>query len=257
MGKVIIFDFDDAIYTSFNQKKIKEKKISRLEHILKKADLVIIENDINKAYSEQFNKNVITITGPIECNRYRPALNKNNKKVIMGWIGSPNSSIYLSLLEKPLEVLGKKYPGKFELLLIGAPNISNPNVTVDVQPWTLNSELELLAKVDIGLMPLHDDVWSQGKGGYKILQYMAIGIPTVASPISINKILVRHGETGYLASTEEEWTRFLELLILDEQKRKDFGIRARQIAMNEYSFEHYSGIVIDEIKKLSSSKLYN
>jgi glycosyltransferase involved in cell wall biosynthesis len=254
MGKQLVYDFDDAIYTSFDFKEIKSRKLSRLKHILKKAGLIIVENDMNKEFSEQFNKNVIIITGPIECSRYKPSIKSNNEKIVIGWIGSPNSSIYLSLVEKPLKKLSEKYPAKFELLLIGAPAVDMPGVDLYIQPWTIDTEIALLDKFDIGLMPLYNDPWCLGKGGYKILQYMAMGIPTIASPVGINCELIKNGENGYLAGNEDDWIKYLEELILNKERRKQLGALARQIAVREYSFEKYSEMVMKELKKLSGSK---
>ena len=104
----------------------------------------------------------------------------------------------------------------------------------------LGAEVEFLGRFDIGVMPMPDDKWTRGKGGYKLLQYMAMGIPCISSPVGINREIVKHDETGFLAESEEDWFQFLERLILDDQLRSSMGTAGRQRAQSEYSFETFT-----------------
>jgi glycosyltransferase involved in cell wall biosynthesis len=114
-------------------------------------------------------------------------------------------------------------------------------------PWALASEVAALETFDVGLMPLTDDPWARGKGGYKILQYMAVGIPTVASPVGINAEMVRPGVTGFLAGDQETWVTALEALVLAAELRARLGAQARECAVERYSLAHAAPILLDAL----------
>jgi len=114
-------------------------------------------------------------------------------------------------------------------------------------PWTLAGEVDALATFDVGLMPLTDDPWSRGKGGYKILQYMAMGIPTVASPVGVNRDLVEHGVTGFLADTSDEWVTALERLATDASLRRQMGDAARRAALDRHSIDHHAPALVQAL----------
>ena len=124
------------------------------------------------------------------------------------------------------------------IIAIGAKNekiLEGKNI--EIINWSLKTELVHLSKFDIGIMPLANDLWTKGKGGYKILQYMAIGIPAVASPVGINKCLIKNGYNGFLASNEIECIEKIEYLILNKDKRIKMGENGRILAENNYSIE--------------------
>jgi glycosyltransferase involved in cell wall biosynthesis len=103
--------------------------------------------------------------------------------------------------------------------------------------WVFEAENENIGQMDIGLMPLPDNDWTRMKGGYKLLQYMAAGIPCVASPVGINQSIIKPGENGFLASNDEEWYLVLERLITDPELRIKLGVNGRKDAVELYSRE--------------------
>lgn len=234
----IIFDFNDAIFI-FRGKRVKKWRPKhhqlKIKHILKISKLIIVENRYNREFAVKYNSNVEIITGPIDTDRYFPKLNKSSGEVVLGWIGSYSTTKYLRIIENPLKLLSLRYPN-LVLELIGAEDIIIEGVKVKIKRWSLDSEVSNLQNFDIGIMPLPDDNWTRGKGGYKLLQYCAIGIPCVASPVGINKEIVREGINGFLAKDEKEWVEKLVLLIKDKELRERLGRKAREIAVKEYSF---------------------
>ncbi len=253
----IVFDFDDAIYTydavSSDREKEKVRKVyrPRLEGILQISRLVTVENEETAAFASSFCKNILKITGPIDTDRYSPKIPKTfrKKKVTLGWIGSSTTTPHI----KEMFPCFKKLVGKYshiEIKLIGARSFDTNNVPARFVDWSLSTEVTELEDFDIGIMPLPDNEWARGKGGYKLLQYMAISIPSVASPVGINKKLIKEGENGFLASSEEEWLDKLAQLIEDKDLREQMGRRGREIAEREYSFYHYTPLLIQELKKL-------
>jgi glycosyltransferase involved in cell wall biosynthesis len=250
LGKRIVFDFDDAIYSTFDGRSPKDRKLKKLAHTLKNASLVVVENEANRAYAQALCPKVTIITGPIECNRYRPAPRPSAGRVVIGWIGSSNSSIYLAMLRAPFQALARRFPGQFGVLLVGVSQGPFEEVPVECRPWSLDTEVDLLGRFDVGVMPLFDDQWTQGKGGYKILQYMAMGIPVVASPAGINSLLVREGVDGFLAHDEAEWEERLATLLADQQLRSRMGANGRERAVREYSFEKYAGSLVQALEDI-------
>lgn len=247
-GRRLVFDFDDALYAlAPGQDRglrggIRRRRAQRFERMLKASDLVVIENDINRDYAGQYCRQLLTITGPIDTARYQPVTGRRGP-VILGWIGSPSTTGYLDFLRPVLQELTRRGHA-LVLHLIGAAPFDLPGVEVRRSPWTIDTEVRELGTFDVGLMPLTDDPWSRGKGGYKILQYMAMGIPTVASPIGINVDLVLHGTTGFLGSTVDEWLAALEALITDPERRRAIGERARREALEQHSLERHAPTIL-------------
>jgi len=259
LNKKIIFDFDDAIYTTpdYNldiiSKKLLTKSETYFKNIILNSDLVVLENENTKNYVTSMCDNILLITGPIDTDRYIPVKEKENISfTTIGWIGSPSTTPFLEDIANVFSLLTAKYP-KLLIKLIGADtNILSfkEEKWLKSVKWNLDTEIKELNDFDIGIMPLPNDEWSQGKGGYKILQYMALGIPSIASPIGINSTLIEDGKNGYLVQTSEEWVNKLSLLIENQELRKLIGIKGREMAVQQYSFYTSSERLIAEIKKL-------
>lgn len=231
LNKKIVFDFDDSTFFLKNNYEV-------IKEILKNAKLVIVNNKYNADQVKQFNSDILIIPSPIDTDYYFPQNNRINRKrkdVVIGWIGHPEHANYLFRLKNVFSSLCKKYP-RVQLMVIGAGDLVMEEIKLEKEEWSLDSEVLNLQKFDIGIMPLHDDEVAQGKGGYKLLQYMSIGIPCVASPVGLNCEIIREGENGFLAKTEKEWFKKLSILIENEEIRHKMGKAGRRIAIEEYSF---------------------
>jgi len=230
--KKIIFDFDDAIYA--DQKSYNKK---RFDTQITLFDAIILENIYTKKYvNELGNDKVSLITGPIDCKRYRPGGWFKRDKVVIGWVGSSSTEKYLNVLKNVFEKLSARYE-KLVFEFISAQKININGVRFKFKKWDFSTEVRNLQNFDIGIMPLPDNEWTRGKGGYKLLQYMAVGIPAVASPVGVNKEIIQDGTNGFLADREEEWIEKLSLLIENPELRHKLGMNGR-LAMEEfYSFE--------------------
>lgn len=238
----IFFDFDDAIFTlenpdaSWVNRLRTRRRASGLPAMLRCAHHAIVENAYTAEFAARFCPGVSQITGPVDTARYVPTEKVPTKKVVLGWIGSPTTTRYLDLIRDPLIALARCYP-HLELHLIGAGDFDIDAVTVTRMDWTLETEVGLMQTFDIGLMPLPDDPFTRGKGGYKLLQYMAVGLPVVASPVEINREIVAHGETGFWAETDAEWIAFLGKLIENETLRNRMGTAGRARVVAHYALE--------------------
>jgi glycosyltransferase involved in cell wall biosynthesis len=198
--------------------------------------LIIIENEYTGEYAGRFNPDLLFITGPIDTEHYfMRSEKKGRNEVVIGWIGHPEHRGYILALTHIFKSLCKKYP-EIRIMTIGAGDITMEGVNLITKNWSLETEIDNLHQFDIGIMPLPDDDVARGKGGYKLLQYMALGIPCVASPVGINSTMVKEGENGFLARTDNEWLEKISLLIEDKELRHKMGTIGRKIAVEEYSF---------------------
>lgn len=228
----IFYDFDDAIYINPKRPENREKTANMIQHATK----VIISTDYLMEFCLQNGKRAEIIPSPIEINRISPSVKLQDQIVTIGWIGSPWTSEFLELIKKPLQRLAEKYT--FRFLTVGAkPEYKIPEINHVAKPWIFEAENEEIGQMDIGIMPLPKTDYARMKGGYKLLQYMSAGIPCVASPVGINQSIVKHGENGFLASTDEEWYLVLEKLINNPGLRQKLGANGRKDAIKLYSRE--------------------
>ena len=152
----------------------------------------------------------------------------------IGWVGSPST---WQFVEPVLPVL-QRICGRLgaEFAVIGAGDVKCFPGSF-VKPWSQENEVQDLQNLDIGIMPLPDAPWAHGKCGYKLIQYMACGLPTVASPVGVNSAIVAHGQSGYCATNASEWEDYLTRLISDFALRKRMGTSGRQIVESRYSLK--------------------
>lgn len=230
----VVYDFDDAIFTTEIRSghwlaRWKEARNARgLPAMLALASYAVVENDYTGEFAGRFCP-VLTITGPIDTAPYectRESTIADDDSVVLGWIGSGSTVAYLDRVRKTLQKLAAQFP-RLRLLVIGA-EWSVSGVEVECRPWSLEREAADLAACDIGIMPVPDDPWTRGKGGYKLLQYMAAGLPVVTDPVGINAEIVADGHSGYLVHGEQGWVQALQRLIEDADLRRRLGAVGRQ-----------------------------
>lgn len=228
----IIYDFDDAIYINAEQPGNLEKTASMVKHATK----VVVSTGYLSEFCLNNGQKPELIPSPVETDRIRPTEKPKDRILTIGWIGSPWTSEFLELIEKPLQRLSEKYA--FQFLTVGAKSdYKIIGIKHVAKPWIYEDENEEIGQMDIGLMPLPDNDWTRMKGGYKLLQYMSAGVPCVASPVGINQSIIKPAENGFLASTEEEWYLALERLIKDQPTRVRLGSNGRKDAVELYSRE--------------------
>jgi glycosyltransferase involved in cell wall biosynthesis len=154
--------------------------------------------------------------------------------LVIGWIGSPTTTQYLATLAGVLRQVAARHP--FVLRVSGAAGpIEFDGVDVRRVPWSLDREVELFNTCDIGVYPLTDDDWAQGKCGFKAIQFMASGVPVVASAVGVNREIIQDGVNGFLAAGPEEWVEKLQRLLVDPQLRARFAEAGRRTVDERYS----------------------
>ncbi len=237
----LIFDFDDAIWLndkspnpSFFQKL---KNPAKTKKIISYCDLIIAGNEYLANYARQFNNNVMVIPTTIDLNRDSRIKIEKNEKICIGWTGSFSTIKHFESAIDPLKVIKKKFGELVTFKVIGNGNYKNNTLNIKGLPWEKDTEIADLCEIDIGIMPLPNDDWSKGKCGLKGLQYMALEIPTIMTPVGVNSDIIQDGENGFLASSEEEWVEKLSLLIENKELRKKLGKAGRKTVEKDYSVE--------------------
>lgn len=244
--KPLVFDLDDAIWLP----RVGGSQLLRALHrehavqdIMRRATTVIAGNDFLAEYASRFNRNVTVVPSSINVSDYRRTTNSN----VVGWIGSRTTLAYL----KPLAPVFKQMGIKLRVIASGDP--SQLDFGVEFRPWRLETEMEELSQIGIGIAPLPDTPWEHGKCGVKVLQYMACGIPVVASPAGVHRQFVQHGVTGFLAGSEEEWRQCLRELLDKPDLRERMGAAARDMVAQKYDLRHAAEKVASVLRSAASS----
>jgi glycosyltransferase involved in cell wall biosynthesis len=237
----LIFDFDDAIWidnvSDSNKAFAFLKDASKTSRIIALCDAVFAGNSYLKDYALKFNSNVYEIPTTIDTNEYQRVVLPRNDKIIIGWSGSVTTIKHFEYAVKVLKRIMTKYPDKVSIKVIGDGNYWNEELSIKGLSWNKSTEILDLSSFDIGIMPLPDDEWAKGKCGLKGLQYMALEIPTIMSPVGVNKEIIKDGENGFLASTEDEWLQKLSALIESEELRKKMGKAGRKTVEEKFSVD--------------------
>lgn len=236
-GSRLVFDFDDAIWlpstSEPNRLGAWLKSPGKTATIVALADLVIAGNDYLADYARSHGATVTVIPTTIDTDRYLPREHHDGASPTVGWSGSPTTAHYLDLIVEPLRELRRDMG--ISILTIGAPRWRPPDLPLEAHPWALENEVELLRRIDVGLMPLTDDPWSRGKCGLKALQYMALGSTTIVSPVGVNSEIVTHDVDGLHASTADEWYEAIARCVRDTALRARLGAEARRTVERRYS----------------------
>src|SRR5208283_4737563 len=198
----LILDYDDAAYVRYQKNPFLKNKVARL---MAWADCVVVGNAHLAAYAEQFARRVMQIPTVVDLSRYGKRSAPRGSTVRVAWIGTPITAMFLTPLIPIFETLGQKHP-KLVFRFIGAgKGMAARSFSAELPEWSEELETDLLSECDIGIMPLPDTEFTRGKCGLKLIQYMASGLPVVASPIGANREIVTHGHNGFLASSPTEW----------------------------------------------------
>ncbi len=237
--KKIIYDFDDAIWLTDRQHEpifIKTLRWrTKVFSICKFSYKVSAGNKFLCNYALQNNQHVVLNPTTIDTSKIvlQPSSTRKNQ-INVGWTGSHSTLKYLIELETVLQKLESKYSHvNFIVIADKKPELLLQRMSFI--PWKLETEIDDLRKIDIGIMPLPDNEWTQGKCGFKILQYMALRIPAVASPVGVNGEIIKQKENGFLCSTPQEWFDALSMLIESESLRDELGLKGEKLVNDFYS----------------------
>ena len=242
----LIFDFDDAVFLSYPR---------GTRALCQAADFVFVANEFLAEYARRFSKKVFVLPTSIDLDVYRrPKVATSKPSVpVIGWIGTPSNFGYLRLLTRPLLRLRRSHD--FVLTLITDQSQRHrldlpEDLPLRIVPWTLDDFVENLTTFDVGVCPLPDEPWTRGKSGYKVLEYMALEIPPVASPVGRIADLITPGVDGVLAGTEEEWHAHLRELLENPKLRVEMGRAARKTVEARFSMDAVAREIVGHLDEL-------
>lgn len=256
----VVLDFDDAIFHKYDLhrsaavRRLYGRKIDRL---MQRADLVVAGNDYlaqRARYAGAAHVEILPTVVDLQRYSVSVAVTDSTRPVRIGWIGSPSTVHYLDLLAEPLERLASRHA--IELRCIGAaPRLQG--IPVVPLTWREDTEVASIAACDIGIMPLTDSPWERGKCGYKLIQYMACGLPVVASPVGVNRQIVEEGVNGLLAADGRQWEEALERLVQDASLREQYGSAGRRAVEERYNLQVTARRLVLWLQQISGTQEYS
>lgn len=245
----LIFDYDDALFihkqSRFNPLGNFLKPKNKIYDIFKAVDCAIAGNDFLREAAQPHCPYAITLEVAEDTDRikHRPP-HHNSKPLIIGWLGSTSTVKYIGLIQSAMRRIKHDFPDViFEI--VGGGDFHLEGLCFKHTAWSLDEELNALTRFDIGIMPLPQDSWSKGKSGGKARTYMAAGVPVIAQNIGYNKHLIKHGETGLLAETEEEWYHAMKTLLKNPKLRQSMGEAARRDIIRRFSPKDKADELVD------------
>ena len=237
----MVFDFDDAIYLpsiAYRNPLDRLRDFDKPAQLIGMASRVVAGSDHLRNYALQFVRGaprVTVIPTVVDTDEYRPASPRPPAgRCVIGWIGTPRGSSYLRSLVDVMAELVRSAP-QVCFKFVGADPFDAGSLPIEFKAWRLEDEVKDLQSFDIGIMPLTDDEETRGKCGFKLIQYMSVGIPVVCSPVGANLTIVESCGNGFFASTPTEWFTGLDRLAKDAQLRRALGCRGRLLAQARYS----------------------
>ncbi len=249
LKKRLIYDFDDAVMYRNASSGDPHSVARRLafRSMMRFADVVIAGNSFLKGEAEKYRTDVRVLPTPIDAERYPEKTYAVKTGVDIGWIGSASTIHYLERRKDIWDGLGEKYE-HVSLAIICDRFFKTSQIPVKYLRWSSEHEVEYLQALDIGLMPLTDDLWSRGKCGFKLIQYMAAGIPAVCSPVGVNREIVDNGVTGLWADSVDDWIQSLSRLIQDSSLRRTMGAAGRRKALERYTVQVCAPTLIEWVR---------
>jgi len=241
-SKKVIFDIDDLIFlpnkSQANSLIAGIKGRTKPIYLMKKADHVITCTPYLDKFVRKYNQNTTDISSTINTLKYKPKKDYsiNGRKAVLGWSGSHSTARFLYWLAPVLKKLSEKGV-PFKLRVMGDESFHIDGVDIEAIPWKEKYEIEEITNYDIGLYPLPDEEWVYGKSGLKALQYMAAGVPTIASAVGTIFRIIDNGINGFLVKDEEEWINTIQRLVEDESLRERIGKKGCEIVEERFSVD--------------------
>ena len=235
-----VVDYDDAIFHRYDRNPLAIVRVllrHKIDRIMQHARLVITGNSYLKKRAQRAGAVwVESLPTVVDLTRYRLKMNDDSSVFTIGWIGSPTTAAYVKYVYPAIDRLCKKI--ELRMVMIGGyPETLPTRAPVEFHQWSEESEVGHILQFDIGIMPIPDSPWACGKCGYKLIQYMACGLPVVASSVGANTQIVQNGITGFLVSTEEDWEQALSLLNDHKSLRQNMGQAGRKRVESHYSLQ--------------------
>ena len=237
----VVVDYDDAIYTQYSGTILRGK----IEAVMGCCREVIVGNQTLYQYAAQYAPRVTLIPTVIDLQLYRPKIDyavEPERPFVIGWIGTAATAKHLLYRVDALRALAREH--RITLRCVGAPSDFNiSGVDVERISWSEQTEAEVIRGFDIGIMPLTSDAFAGGKCGFKLIQYMAAGVPAVGEHLGANAEIITDGENGLLASTTEEYICKIRLLLQNRKLRETIGRAGRARIESAYCIQKTASLL--------------
>jgi glycosyltransferase involved in cell wall biosynthesis len=244
-----VVDYDDAIFHNYDLSRNPLKKLlsRKIDQIMRSARVVVCGNDYLAQRAHKAGAGcVVIVPTVVDVNRYAPTRHDASSTLVVGWMGSPSTVRYLKLVD---EALGRAAEDvALELLVVGA-RFESSSCKVRCEAWSEESEVSRIQEMDVGIMPLENSPWERGKCGYKLIQYMACALPVIASPVGVNRQIVREGQNGFCAESTDDWARAFIKLAQDKSLRQQMGHEGRKQVEEGYSLQTKSRALLEAFSK--------
>jgi len=249
-ARKVIYEFDDAIvFRSGSESPDPHPlRLKRFRRTIRCADLVIAGNEVLADLARDCRAADIEIipTG-LDTSRYTPKVHEHETDQIrMVWIGSSSTLKQLRLFTEILDSISWELPDVM-LRVIADDELETETLPVENLPWSRQEEARMLNECDIGIAPLPDTPFARGKCAFKVLQYMASGLPVVSSPVGANADYVCDYENGLIAYDDRQWVDNIAQLVYDPELRTTQGAEGRRRACEEFDFKVLAPRVCDAI----------
>lgn len=247
----IVYDADDAVWmlpphsVRGKSKALQYLARKRFYWNVRLSKKIIVSNRYLAEEVSRINRAVDIIPTPVDVKAFKGIQKQSSadSRITIGWTGGGGNVAYLRSIEKVLSKIANLH--SIRLKVISSMPLQLSEVEVEFVPWDRDSEYREICSFDIGIMCLPDNPYTRGKAGFKLLLYMAAGIPSVASAVGMNNDIVKHGKTGFLAGDERQWQDCLERLIRDPSLRRDMGARARVYVARKYDYSVWAPVFMD------------
>lgn len=248
----IIFDFDDALM--FREQKFERPlRVKDFEYFVRTMNhcaVAVAGNEFLASFSKGCGVETIVLPTPIDVAQYLFKKDPGGIGSTIGWLGLSDGLPYVRFIESALRRLSVRFP-TLRLKIVSDKPLELNGINVENEIWRAETEQANLASFAVGIMPLWDSLWTRGKCGYKILQYMGVGTAVVASAVGANNQIITPNENGFLARTEEDWINQIAALIENAKLRQSIGLHGRQLVESNYSLEGFAKKYVDLLHEVA------
>lgn len=242
LGKRVLYDYDDAVFADdaglvYNLPLERRRGSETVREMVQLSDAILVANDYLASFARPFSDSVLVVPMALDLQSYPAKTHRPGSPVVIGWIGSPQTSGFLTLVQEALARVAREHGEKVEIRIVTNGQVSMPDVRHTRLPWEATREIDHLLSFDIGIVPLPEDPFTLGKSSFKLLQFMGCGLAVVCSRVGFNTEAVKDGGNGFLADGCEEWSSKLSQLVADESLRRAMGAEARRTIQERFSLQ--------------------
>ncbi len=244
-NKKYVLNFDDDVWSNYEKSSSLSDKYDLL---VRGAAGVVVANDYLFEKVKKLNSNVIKIPTVVDLDDYKGDFEKFERLSIV-WIGTPVTYKYILSHAEIFQEIAKKID--FDLLIIASKKLESKKiegVNMRFFDWSPRNEVEILKRSHIGIMPLDDDGFAHGKSAFKLIQYLAAGIPSIATDLGENRNIVTHGLNGYLVRTKEDWEQKIECICNDKLELDKITTNIKQA--EAFSLQKYVHVFDNFLRKI-------